>query len=115
MNHGHKKPTLIEPSFYDSPWQPTTKKRTAYFMPLELEILMHAYNKHEHIFMGRSDTATMAKEELSLNVVFSFNGEFSLITLIVLQIKTITGTETKNCFHLGAILQKKAHFEAAEN
>lgn len=113
MHHGHQKPTLIEPPFYDSPWQPPTKKRSAYFTPLELEILMHTYSTHEHIFRGKRDTAAAAKEkELSLNVVFSFNGEFSLITLIILQIKTVTGTETKNCFfHLGAILWKKSALE----
>lgn len=89
MHRGHKKPTLIEPPVYDSPWQPT-------------------YSRHEHIFRGRSDTAAAANEELSLNLVFSFIGEFSLITLIILQIKTITGTETKIVFYLGAILGEKS-------
>lgn len=59
---------------------------------------MHTYSKHEHTFRGRSDTAAAAKEELSLNVVFSFYGEFSLIALITLHIKTVTGTKPKNCF-----------------
>lgn len=41
----YKKPTLMEPC--DSPWQPET--RSAYFTPLELEILIQPYCDFEHI------------------------------------------------------------------
>lgn len=80
----------------------------------DLLILMHTYSKHEHIFRGKSNTAAVAKEkELCLNVVFSFNGEFSLITLITLQIKTVSGTETKKCFSFRCYPAEKSALESS--
>lgn len=39
VHYNHKKPTLGEPWYYDSPWQPATKKLSEYFTPLKLEIV----------------------------------------------------------------------------
>ncbi|XP_039681987.1 uncharacterized protein LOC120575335 [Perca fluviatilis] len=38
------------------------KTRSAYFTPLELEILMQAYSEYEHVFRKKSNTAAVAKE-----------------------------------------------------
>ncbi len=38
------------------------RKRSAYFTPLELEILTRTYGEYEHIFRNKSNTAAAAKE-----------------------------------------------------
>ncbi|KAK0152851.1 hypothetical protein N1851_005488 [Merluccius polli] len=40
----------------------TERKRSTYFNALELEVLMLAYGKYEHIFRRKSNTAAAAKE-----------------------------------------------------
>ncbi|KAI7803053.1 putative myb/SANT-like DNA-binding domain-containing protein 4-like [Triplophysa rosa] len=41
------------------------KKRSVYFSPVELEVLLQAYSEYEHIFRKKSNTAAAAKERES--------------------------------------------------
>lgn len=38
------------------------KKRSSYFSPAELDVLMQAYGEYEHIFKKKSNTAAAAKD-----------------------------------------------------
>ena len=40
----------------------TEQKRSIYFTPVELEVLMLAYGEYENIFRRKSNTAAAAKE-----------------------------------------------------
>ncbi len=63
MHHDYKKPSSIECRYYESPWQQhPKKKRSTYFSPAELDVLLQAYGEYEHIFRKKSNTATAAKE-----------------------------------------------------
>ncbi len=38
------------------------KKRSTYFSPAELDVLLQAYGEYEHIFRKKSNTATAGNE-----------------------------------------------------
>ena len=38
------------------------KKRSAYFSPAELDVLLQSYSEYEHIFQKKSNTAASAKQ-----------------------------------------------------
>lgn len=86
----HKKPTLPEPQFYNSPWQLTgDQKRSACFMALELE-----------------------HRELSLNVICAFNIQYNYTQYY--RLKLLSGNEPRIFSHSGAIGQEKRAFWCSE-
>lgn len=44
----------MEFQYYDSPWQLVRKKKVLQLHPTELEILICAYDKYEHIFRKKA-------------------------------------------------------------
>lgn len=50
---------------------PQTKKWSAYFMPVELEIIMRTYSEYEHTFNRKSRTAAVAKERINIETEFA--------------------------------------------
>lgn len=77
------KPTITDPRYYESPWQPTTNKGAAYFTPLELEILPPMQWAWKYFQVAKWHSCDGKESELNLSAVSFWNLDFWLIILRV--------------------------------